>query len=193
VRHEASRHLRNRKGKYRKDKINELETKSKNKNMWEQMNSRRVTNLELAGFFLIRIVGGGVQAGSTRHVGHWMAYCTCPGWLWICSCWWNEDWQGKPKYSEKTCPSATWSTTNPTCKTQARTLAAAVGSQRLTAWAMARPTCWIWGSDYEVYGFMGCNVVWFGESRRFRRNISPPSSGLNSKTSNKPAEAREIK
>jgi hypothetical protein len=25
----------------------------------------------------------------------------------------NEDWQGKPKYSEKTCPSATLSTTNP--------------------------------------------------------------------------------
>jgi hypothetical protein len=33
-------------------------------------------------FFLIRIVGGGVYTGSTRHVGHWMAYCTCPGWLW---------------------------------------------------------------------------------------------------------------
>jgi hypothetical protein len=32
--------------------------------------------------------------------------------LW--SNWWNEDWQGKPKYSEKTCPSATLSTTNPT-------------------------------------------------------------------------------
>jgi hypothetical protein len=28
--------------------------------------------------------------------------------------WWNEDWQGKPKYSEKTCPSPTLSTTNPT-------------------------------------------------------------------------------
>jgi hypothetical protein len=27
---------------------------------------------------------------------------------------WNEDWQGKPKYSEKTCPGATLSTTNPT-------------------------------------------------------------------------------
>jgi hypothetical protein len=24
--------------------------------------------------------------------------------------WWNNDWQGKPKYSEKTCPSATLST-----------------------------------------------------------------------------------
>jgi hypothetical protein len=26
---------------------------------------------------------------------------------------WNENWQGKPKYSEKTCPTATLSTTNP--------------------------------------------------------------------------------
>jgi hypothetical protein len=33
-------------------------------------------------------------------------------WLW--SSRWNENWQGKPNYSEKTCPSATWSTTNPT-------------------------------------------------------------------------------
>jgi hypothetical protein len=32
--------------------------------------------------------------------------------LW--SNWWNEDWQGKPKYSEKTCPSTILSTTNPT-------------------------------------------------------------------------------
>jgi hypothetical protein len=38
---------------------------------------------------------------------------TCPGWLWGWRIWWNE-WQGKPKYSEKTCPGATLSTTNPT-------------------------------------------------------------------------------
>jgi hypothetical protein len=35
-------------------------------------------------------------------------------WLWWWRICWNEDWQGKPKYSEKTCPSATLSTTNPT-------------------------------------------------------------------------------
>jgi hypothetical protein len=61
-----------------------------------------------------KVVGLYVQAGSTRHVGHSMAYCTCPGWLWWWRNWWNEDWQGKPKYSEETCSSATWSTTNPT-------------------------------------------------------------------------------
>jgi hypothetical protein len=61
-------------------------------------------------------VGGGVKTGSTRHVGHWMAYCSCPGWLWWWwwwRIWWNEEWQGKPKYSEKTYLSATLST-NPT-------------------------------------------------------------------------------
>jgi hypothetical protein len=53
-----------------------------------------------SGIFFIRIVGSGT--GSTRHVGHWMAYCTCPGWLWWWWIWWNKDWQGKTKYSEKT-------------------------------------------------------------------------------------------
>jgi hypothetical protein len=33
---------------------------------------------------------------------------------WVWSMWWIENWQGKPNYSEKTCPSATWYTTNPT-------------------------------------------------------------------------------
>jgi hypothetical protein len=42
-----------------------------------------------------------------------MAYCTCPGWLWLWRIWWTEDWQGKPKYSEKTYLRATLSTTNP--------------------------------------------------------------------------------
>jgi hypothetical protein len=53
---------------------------------------------------------------STRYCGHFWSIVQAPddrwGWLW--SNWWNEDWQGKPKYSEKTYPSATLSTTNPT-------------------------------------------------------------------------------
>jgi hypothetical protein len=51
----------------------------------------------------------------------------------------KRGWQGKPKYSERTWPGAILSTANPTCQTRARTRAAAVGSQRLTASAMARP------------------------------------------------------
>jgi hypothetical protein len=60
------------------------------------------------------------------------------GWLW--RNWRNEDWQGKPKYSEKTCPSATLSTINPNLtRPRDRTRSAPVGSQQITAWAMARP------------------------------------------------------
>jgi hypothetical protein len=43
-----------------------------------------------------------------------MAYRTCPRWVWWWGIWWNEDWQGKPKYLEKTWRSANLSTTNPT-------------------------------------------------------------------------------
>jgi hypothetical protein len=35
-------------------------------------------------------------------------------WWWVWSSRWNEDWQGKLKYSEKTCPIATLFTKNPT-------------------------------------------------------------------------------
>jgi hypothetical protein len=51
----------------------------------------------------------------------------------------NRFWQAKPKYSDKTCTDATLSTTNPTCQNRVRVRAEAVGSQRLTASAMARP------------------------------------------------------
>jgi hypothetical protein len=51
----------------------------------------------------------------------------------------GEFGRGKLKHSEKTCPSATLSTTNPTWPDRARTQAAAVGSQQLTAWTVARP------------------------------------------------------
>jgi hypothetical protein len=50
VRHDASRHFRNKKKAYLKAKIEELETNSKIKNMdfyKETVTSRRVTSLEL--------------------------------------------------------------------------------------------------------------------------------------------------
>jgi hypothetical protein len=62
----------------------------------------------------IRSVGVGVQLGSLGMVATDWPIVACPGWLWWWRIWWNEDWQGKPKYSEKTRPSATLSTTNPT-------------------------------------------------------------------------------
>jgi hypothetical protein len=49
----------------------------------------------------------------TRYCGHFWHIVQAPDdkWRWLWSNWWNEDWQGKPKYSEKTCPSANLSTT----------------------------------------------------------------------------------
>jgi hypothetical protein len=48
--------------------------------------------------------------------GHYWPIVPAPDdrWWWLWRNWWNGDWQGKPKYSEETCPSATLSTTNPT-------------------------------------------------------------------------------
>jgi hypothetical protein len=59
------------------------------------------------------------------------------GWLW--TNWRIEDWKGKPKYSEKTAPAPLCPPQIPLDQIRDRTRAAAVGSQRLTAWAMARP------------------------------------------------------
>jgi hypothetical protein len=86
-------------------------------------------------------------------------YCTCPGWLWWWRIWWNEDWQGKPKYSEETCSSATLSTTNQTWGTRVRTRAAAVGSHQLTAWAMARPTYILVRTNFYEMFWLHCKTV----------------------------------
>jgi hypothetical protein len=71
-----------------------------------------------------------------------LAYSASLGWQWrwLWRSRWNGDWQGKPKFSEKTCPSATFNHHKiPHDQTRVWTRAAAVGSRRLTAWAMARP------------------------------------------------------
>jgi hypothetical protein len=84
--------------------------------------------------FLIRIVGG--WSPNWVHSAHQslLAYFTCPGYC--------EDGKfGRGNQSTRRNP-----TRPPLCppqiplhQTRARTRAAAVGSQRLTAWAMARP------------------------------------------------------
>jgi hypothetical protein len=58
---------------------------------------------------------------------------------WVWSSRWNEKWQGKSKYSEKTCPSATLSTTNHTYSERGSNSGPELGSRPLTDWAMARP------------------------------------------------------
>jgi hypothetical protein len=73
--------------------------------------------------------------------GHYWPIVPTPdddGWWWDWSSRWN-DWQGKLKYSEKTCYSAALSTRYPPWPDKGSNLAATVGSQWLTAWATARP------------------------------------------------------
>jgi hypothetical protein len=55
------------------------------------------------------------ETESTWYVGHcWPIVRASDDRWWLWSSRWNEDLQGTPKYSEKTCPSATLSTTDPT-------------------------------------------------------------------------------
>jgi hypothetical protein len=89
-----------------------------------------------------------VETEPTWYCCHYLPVVPAPDdrWWWLWSNWWNEDWQGKPN-----CPSATLSTTQPTWTDLGFNPAAAVGSRRLTAWAMARPRCriigvWCWRS-----------------------------------------------
>jgi hypothetical protein len=79
------------------------------------------------------------------HLIHWpLFWHTVPApddrWRWVWNSRWNENRQGKPKYSEKICPSATLATTNPTWPLLGLNPAPALESRLLTAWAMARHT-----------------------------------------------------
>jgi hypothetical protein len=89
-------------------------------------------------FFLIRNVGGGVQTESTKHVGHFWSIVPAPD-----DC---EDGEfggikigrGNRSTRRKPAPAPIYPPQMPLDQTRAWTQAAAVGSQRLTAWDMAR-------------------------------------------------------
>jgi hypothetical protein len=87
---------------------------------------------------------GWSETESTCYVGHYLTYCTNSAWWWWWWWWWWvwsnrwNDWQEKPKYSEKTCLSVTLSTTNPTLSSLESYLGCR--SRRLTARAMALPS-----------------------------------------------------
>jgi hypothetical protein len=75
VRREASRHFRNKKREYLKDKFNELESNSKNKNIRDQyrgMNLRRFTNLELTN--LVKDERGDLLADPHKILNRWKNY-----------------------------------------------------------------------------------------------------------------------
>jgi hypothetical protein len=67
-------------------------------------------------FFLFLVSWGGVRLSplGTSAVTNWPILPVPDDRWWVWSSQWNEYRQGKPRYSEETCPSATLSTTNPT-------------------------------------------------------------------------------
>jgi hypothetical protein len=88
--------------------------------------------------FLVSLHGGRQPAWN---VGHCLAYCTIPGWWIMMSVETVGGMVGRGNRSTRSKPASV-----PFCPpqiphglTRARTLASAVESQRLTAWAMARP------------------------------------------------------
>jgi hypothetical protein len=92
--------------------------------------------------FFISHSGGGVQTGSTRHVGHFCPLVPAPGYC--------EDGEfggikigrGNRSTRRKPAPAPLCSPQIPLDETRAPTRTLAAGSQRLTAWAMARPQEW---------------------------------------------------
>jgi hypothetical protein len=88
---------------------------------------------------------------SSLYCGHFWPIVPTPddrwGWLW--SNWWNEDWKGNRSTMRKR-------TAAQLCPPQIpldQTRAAAVGSQRLTAWAMTRPFDWLRNWPSVPYSF----------------------------------------
>jgi hypothetical protein len=73
--------------------------------------------LKLYGIMTVVFITFFILVGwNFEYCGHYWPIVPAPDdrWWWLWRNWWNEDWQGKPKFSEKTCPSATLSTKNPT-------------------------------------------------------------------------------
>jgi hypothetical protein len=100
--------------------------------------ARKIWWLVILFFFLL---WGWSETGSTITEAIYWPTAPAPdddGWWWVSSSRWH-DWQRKLKYLEKSCPSDVLSTTIPTWPNRTRTRASAAGSQRLTAWATARP------------------------------------------------------
>jgi hypothetical protein len=99
-----------------------------------------------------------------------LAYCGSLRWewRWLWRSRWNVDWQGKPKCSEKTCPTATFFQHKiPHDHTRIWTRASSLGSRRLTAWAMAPATL----GEVSV-NFSGRGVAWSAQRIKYEeRNV----------------------
>jgi hypothetical protein len=105
-------------------------------------------------------VGGGVQTGSNRHVGHFWPIVPAPGDCQDGEFGGMKIGMGNRSTRRKPVPAPLCPPHLPLDQSWARILAAAVWSQRLTASAMARPICLI--SDILIFKntFMELNIFY---------------------------------
>jgi hypothetical protein len=90
-------------------------------------------------FFFNSLSGGWSPTWSTRLGGHWLAYCTSPGDYDDGEFGGMKTGRGNRSTRRKPAPAPLCPPQIPLDQTRDRTRAVAVGSQWLTAWAMARP------------------------------------------------------
>jgi hypothetical protein len=108
-------------------------------------------------YFCFSFLGRG-ETDSICYVGHYLAYCTSPGW-WMIMSGAVGGMSGRENWSTQRKPSPV-----PLCSPQithdltwARTYAATVGSRQLTSWAKAWPTFGVYILAYIFQtGFLLC-------------------------------------
>jgi hypothetical protein len=97
-------------------------------------------------------------------------------WWWVWSSRWNEKWQRTPKYSEKTCPNATLSTTNPIWSDLGWNPGRRGGkptNNRLSYGTVLDGPVSLY--TCEEYFSRWCDALYIGRSLpTFRRNVMPP-------------------
>jgi hypothetical protein len=83
---------------------------------WDYRTVRACLHLHSECIFFFLVSWGGVRLSPTgTSATIWpIVPASDDRWWWVWSRRWNENWQGKPKYSEKICPSVTLSITDPT-------------------------------------------------------------------------------
>jgi hypothetical protein len=99
-----------------------------------------ITGHYITCFFYLFFSWG--EAESTWYCGNCLAYCTASNDKWLRSNRWNANLQGKLKYSEKTCSSATLSTTNPIWSNQ--------GSKTGRRYGTPATNCLSYGTAYNM-------------------------------------------
>jgi hypothetical protein len=88
-------------------------TRTRGLSLVYELGRRRKQEVYSIIIIIIIISGVGLSPLGTAATNRPIVQAPDVRWGWLWSNWWNEDWQGKPKYSEKSCPSATLSTTIP--------------------------------------------------------------------------------